>query len=122
MSSGSAFNSSSQKTESRGRWVLPGTFMERLRRSASMPVIALLHAYKSWISPLLPPACRYIPTCSEYALEAVERYGVLRGGLIATWRVLRCHPLAKAGYDPVPRPDQATPGPESRPTVPICSH
>jgi uncharacterized protein len=61
----------------------------------------LLQLYKRWISPVLPPACRYVPTCSEYAMEAVERYGVLRGGIMAAWRVLRCHPLVKGGYDPV---------------------
>jgi putative membrane protein insertion efficiency factor len=61
----------------------------------------LLQLYKRWISPLLPPACRYVPTCSEYAMEAVERYGVLRGGIMAAWRVLRCHPFVKGGYDPV---------------------
>jgi uncharacterized protein len=61
----------------------------------------LLRGYKWAISPMFPPACRYIPTCSEYAMEAVERYGALRGCLIATWRLLRCHPLAKGGYDPV---------------------
>jgi len=52
---------------------------------------------------MLPPACRYVPTCSEYAMEAVERYGALRGGLMALGRVLRCHPFARAGYDPVVR-------------------
>ena len=64
-------------------------------------VLALLRGYKWAISPLLPPSCRYVPTCSEYAMEAVERYGVLRGGYLATARLLRCHPFAKGGYDPV---------------------
>ena len=62
-----------------------------------------LRTYKRWVSPLFPPSCRYVPTCSEYALEAVERFGVLRGGLMATWRLLRCHPFVGGGYDPVPR-------------------
>ena len=61
----------------------------------------LLRGYKWAISPLLPPACRYVPTCSEYATEAVERYGALRGGLMALLRLLRCHPFAHGGYDPV---------------------
>ncbi|MBZ5655322.1 MAG: membrane protein insertion efficiency factor YidD [Acidobacteriia bacterium] len=61
----------------------------------------LLRGYKRWVSPAFPPACRYVPTCSEYAMEAVERYGVLRGGTMAAWRVLRCHPFVKGGYDPV---------------------
>jgi len=60
-----------------------------------------LQLYKRWISPALPPSCRYVPTCSEYAMEAVERYGARRGGLMATWRLLRCHPFAKGGLDPV---------------------
>jgi len=60
-----------------------------------------LQLYKRWISPALPPSCRYVPTCSEYAMEAVERYGAWRGGLKATWRLLRCHPFAKGGLDPV---------------------
>ncbi|MGA2200756.1 MAG: membrane protein insertion efficiency factor YidD [Terriglobales bacterium] len=63
--------------------------------------LGLLRLYKRWISPAFPPSCRYVPTCSEYAMEAVERYGALRGGMMAAWRVLRCHPLAKGGYDPV---------------------
>jgi putative membrane protein insertion efficiency factor len=66
-------------------------------------VLGLLQGYKWMVSPLLPPACRYVPTCSEYAMEAVERYGALRGGWMAMWRVLRCHPLVKGGYDPVVR-------------------
>jgi len=61
-----------------------------------------LRDYKRWISPMLPHACRFVPTCSEYAMEAVERYGALRGSWLAVTRLLRCHPLARAGYDPVP--------------------
>jgi len=64
-------------------------------------VLLLLQAYKRAISPWLPPACRYLPTCSEYALEAVADYGVLRGGAMALLRLLRCHPFAQGGYDPV---------------------
>jgi len=62
----------------------------------------LLRAYKRWISPLLPHACRFVPTCSEYALEAVEQHGAVCGCCLALARLLRCHPLARAGYDPVP--------------------
>jgi uncharacterized protein len=61
-----------------------------------------LRGYKRWISPMLPHACRFVPTCSEYALEAVERHGAWRGSWLALTRLLRCHPLARAGYEPVP--------------------
>lgn len=64
-------------------------------------LITLLRAYKWLLSPWLPPACRYVPTCSEYAEEAIERYGVLRGGWMAALRLLRCHPFVNGGYDPV---------------------
>ena len=64
-------------------------------------VLAMLAQYKRWISPMLPPACRYVPSCSDYAAEAVARHGVLRGLAMATWRLLRCHPFVKGGYDPV---------------------
>jgi uncharacterized protein len=63
--------------------------------------LQLLRGYKWAISPWLPPACRYVPTCSEYALEAVERHGALCGGWMALTRLLRCHPFARGGYDPV---------------------
>ena len=63
--------------------------------------LSVLAFYKRWISPSLPPSCRYVPTCSEYAMEAVERFGVLRGGAMAIWRLLRCHPFVKGGFDPV---------------------
>jgi putative membrane protein insertion efficiency factor len=65
-------------------------------------VLAALRFYKARVSPLLPPSCRYTPTCSEYAYQAVERHGVVRGSWLAAKRVARCHPLAKGGYDPVP--------------------
>jgi putative membrane protein insertion efficiency factor len=64
-------------------------------------VLGLLRAYKWALSPFLLPACRYVPTCSEYAMEAVDRHGVFRGGLMAMGRVLRCHPFVQGGYDPV---------------------
>ena len=62
-----------------------------------------LEFYKRFLSPALPHSCRYIPTCSEYAMEAVERYGVWRGVAMATWRVLRCNPFGGSGVDPVVR-------------------
>jgi putative membrane protein insertion efficiency factor len=62
-----------------------------------------LRGYKRWISPILPNACRFVPTCSEYAMESVERHGVMRGSMLAAGRLLRCHPFARAGYDPVPQ-------------------
>lgn len=64
-------------------------------------VLVILRLYKRWVSPSLLPSCRYVPTCSEYAMEAIDRYGALRGGLMAAWRLLRCHPFVKGGYDPV---------------------
>jgi putative membrane protein insertion efficiency factor len=64
-------------------------------------LLVLLRGYKWALSPILPPACRYVPTCSEYAAEAVDRYGVFRGLAMAMWRVLRCHPFVRGGFDPV---------------------
>ncbi|KKD37572.1 membrane protein insertion efficiency factor YidD [Limnoraphis robusta] len=65
-------------------------------------VIGLIRGYKMFISPLLPPSCRYHPTCSVYAMQAVERFGVMQGGWLAIRRILRCHPFHPGGYDPVP--------------------
>jgi len=64
-------------------------------------VLSLLRGYKWAISPMFPPACRYVPTCSEYAMDAVAHHGVTLGSLMAAWRLLRCHPFARGGYDPV---------------------
>jgi putative membrane protein insertion efficiency factor len=65
-------------------------------------LLTLLRGYKAAVSPFLPPACRYVPTCSEYAAEAVELHGPFRGSAMAIWRVMRCHPFVRGGYDPVP--------------------
>ena len=64
----------------------------------------MLRFYKRSISPLLPNACRFTPTCSEYAMEAIQKHGALKGTGLAIWRVLRCNPFCKGGYDPVPEP------------------
>ncbi|WP_346674454.1 membrane protein insertion efficiency factor YidD [Enorma phocaeensis] len=69
-----------------------------LRRAAVMPI----RFYQSFISPLLPASCIYRPTCSQYAAQAIERYGVIRGFLLALRRIMRCNPLHSGGYDPVP--------------------
>jgi len=73
-------------------------------------VISVIRFYQRAVSPLLPAACRYLPTCSEYARVAVERYGVARGGWLALRRIGRCHPWGGSGHDPVPpaeAPDDA---------------
>lgn len=65
-------------------------------------LLAAIHFYRRHISPHKMPCCRYIPTCSVYALEAIEKYGALKGGWLAVKRVCRCHPFHPGGYDPVP--------------------
>ena len=57
--------------------------------------------YRTKISPMYPPRCKYIPTCSQYAVEAIEKYGVIKGGLMSIWRILRCNPFSKGGFAPV---------------------
>ena len=65
-------------------------------------LLSLIRFYRRNISPMRPPCCRFIPTCSQYALEAVEKYGAVKGTFLATKRILRCNPFHKGGYDPVP--------------------
>ncbi|MDW8366117.1 MAG: membrane protein insertion efficiency factor YidD [Abditibacteriales bacterium] len=64
-------------------------------------VLTLIRAYRLCLSPFLPPACRFTPTCSAYALEAIEKHGMIRGGWMSLRRLLRCHPLHPGGFDPV---------------------
>lgn len=65
--------------------------------------IRLIRLYQKYLSPLKGRAtCIYTPTCSQYAIEALEKYGLIKGGCLAVWRILRCNPFAKGGYDPVP--------------------
>jgi putative membrane protein insertion efficiency factor len=72
-----------------------------MTRVARGVVLMPLLAYSKLISPALPRRCRYEPTCSAYAIEAVRRFGILRGVVLATWRLLRCNPFSDGGYDPV---------------------
>lgn len=65
-------------------------------------ILLILKGYKRFISPLLPPACRFYPTCSVYAFQAIERFGILYGGWLTLKRLVRCNPFSNGGYDPVP--------------------
>lgn len=73
-----------------------------VRRLGVNGLLLIIRGYQVAISPLLPARCRYIPTCSEYAMEAIVRYGAQKGIRLAFKRILRCHPLGSHGYDPVP--------------------
>jgi putative membrane protein insertion efficiency factor len=64
-------------------------------------LVSILKFYKATVSPWLPPSCRFVPTCSEYACEAIQRHGALRGSAMGLRRLLRCHPFHSGGYDPV---------------------
>ncbi len=72
--------------------------MSWLGRACATPV----RWYRRFLSPLKPPMCRFAPTCSQYAIEALEQHGLLRGGALALWRIARCHPFCRGGHDPVP--------------------
>ncbi len=93
--------------EQRSRaWCAGREYAETPNRSGSGPaagvIVSLLRLYQRWVSPLLPPTCRFYPSCSEYGYQAIARYGVFRGGWLAVKRVARCHPFNPGGYDPVP--------------------
>ncbi len=87
----------------------PSPYAQKRRLSWHRPwcwprliLINLLRTYKRYLSPLLPPSCRFTPTCAEYAIEAVSKYGIFRGLFLTCWRLLRCNPFCRGGYDPVP--------------------
>ena len=65
-------------------------------------LLKLSRFYRKYLSPARPPCCRFVPTCSEYAMQAITKYGALKGSWLALRRLLRCHPFHKGGYDPVP--------------------
>ena len=81
-------------------------FFNRLRsvckRAAALPLIAVVKFYQLCISPFTPPSCRFTPTCSQYAVEALRKYGPVKGGWLTLKRLARCHPWGGSGYDPVP--------------------
>ena len=64
-------------------------------------IIIIIKAYKRYISPILPDSCRFYPSCSQYAIDAIQKHGFMRGAVIASYRILRCNPFNKGGYDPV---------------------
>lgn len=76
--------------------------MSICKRVAVFPLIVLVRFYQYCISPLKPPCCRFTPTCSAYALQALRKYGPIKGGWLSLRRILRCHPWGGSGYDPVP--------------------
>lgn len=76
--------------------------MKLLSRAIEWLMLLIVRFYRACISPLFPPSCRYTPTCSEYALQAIRKYGPFKGGWLALKRILRCNPWGGSGYDPVP--------------------
>ena len=76
--------------------------MTKLESYMKKILIAMIRFYQKYISPYKGTKCPYVLSCSQYGLEAIEKYGVIKGGLLAAWRILRCNPFSKGGYDPVP--------------------
>ncbi|MBM9531025.1 membrane protein insertion efficiency factor YidD [Desulfoprunum benzoelyticum] len=72
-----------------------------ISQAARRFLVVLVRGYQYLISPLFPPCCRFTPTCSAYAIQAIEKYGVFRGSFLSLRRILRCHPFSEGGYDPV---------------------
>lgn len=73
-----------------------------MKKLIAKGMLTIIRFYQQCISPLTPPACRYTPTCSQYAIEAIQKYGPFKGGWLALKRILRCNPFGGSGYDPVP--------------------
>ena len=78
-------------------------FLSRLHGIAVDIVLFPIRLYRKYLSPLKPPCCRFTPTCSAYAVNAVREWGIVIGLALAAWRVLRCNPFSRGGYDPVPK-------------------
>ncbi len=79
-----------------------GIYVQKIVINMKNIMISLIKIYRKYLSPLKSTKCPYFPSCSEYGLEAIEKYGALKGGMLALWRILRCNPFSKGGYDPVP--------------------
>jgi uncharacterized protein len=75
------------------------TFGARLRQIATLPLLIPVFAYRKLVSPFLAPRCRYYPTCSTYAVDALKEYGPIKGSVLAAWRVVRCNPFSDGGFD-----------------------
>jgi len=82
----------------------------------------MIRGYQVLISPLLPPSCRFLPTCSDYARQALEMHGPIKGLVLAVWRLLRCHPLCAGGYDPIPEPRSKNAAPKQRVHEPVAAN
>jgi putative membrane protein insertion efficiency factor len=78
-------------------------FVGVVGKVAKRVALWFIRFYQRRISPWTPPSCRFTPTCSHYTYEAIERFGLLKGSCLAAWRIARCHPLCRGGYDPVPK-------------------
>lgn len=78
------------------------TLLHAVKRLLTLPLLLLVRFYQLCISPLKPPSCRFTPTCSQYAIEALRKYGPIKGLYLTIRRLLRCHPWGGSGYDPVP--------------------
>ena len=76
--------------------------MEKLEIDMKKLFLFIIKFYRLYISPMKSTKCPYIPSCSEYGMEAIEKYGAFKGGALALWRIIRCNPFSKGGYDPVP--------------------
>lgn len=77
--------------------------LSRLHGALTDAVLLPVRLYRKFLSPLKPPCCRFTPSCSAYAIEAVQEWGIIAGAALAVWRVLRCNPFSRGGYDPVPK-------------------